>query len=59
MSKILGFFHGIKKETEKIKWPTGKDLLLYSSVVIVMIVFFCAFFYGLDVVFAFLKGLIN
>ena len=57
MKKILNFFHGIRKETKRIHFTKGKELLSYSVITIVMIVFFGAFFYGLDVLFAFLKGL--
>ena len=59
MKKIKAFFRGVKKEAEKTKWLTMKETIAYSSVVVVMLVFFAIFFYGLDVLFAFLKGLIN
>ncbi len=59
MKKIKAFFRGVKKEAEKTKWLTMKETMAYSSVVVVMIIFFALFFYGLDVLFAFLKGLIN
>lgn len=59
MKKIKAFFRGVKKEAQKTKWLTMKETITYSVVVVVMLVFFAAFFYGLDVLFAFLKGLIN
>lgn len=59
MKKIKAFFRGVKKEAEKTKWLTMKETIAYSSIVVVMLVFFAIFFYGLDVLFAFLKGLIN
>lgn len=58
-SKILGFFHGVKKEAKRSHWPKGKELFRYSVVTVCMIVFFGAYFYGLDVLFAFLKGLVS
>ncbi len=59
MKKILNFFHGVKKEVKRSHWPTGKELVKYSVITIVMILFFGVFFYGLDVIFAFLKGLVS
>jgi len=59
MKKIKAFFSGVKKEAEKTKWPSGKDLIKYSGVVVFLTAFFCGFFYGLDVLFAFLKGLVS
>lgn len=59
MKKIKAFFRGVKKEAEKTKWLSGKDLAKYSGVVVFMAIFFCAFFYGLDVIFAFVKGLVS
>lgn len=59
MKKIKAFFVGVKKEIKKTKWPKLKDLTIYSYVVICMMVFFSLFFYLLDVIFAFIKGLVN
>lgn len=59
MKKIKAFFRGVRKEAEKTKWLTVKETIAYSSVVVAMLIFFAVFFYGLDVLFAFLKGLIN
>lgn len=59
MKKIKAFFRGVKKEAERVKWLTMKETVAYSVVVVAMLVFFAVFFYGLDVLFAFLKGLIN
>lgn len=58
MKKIKSFFKGVKKETKAVRWPDGKGMLKYSVVTIVMIVFFGLFFYGLDALFALLRGLI-
>ncbi len=59
MKKVKAFFIGVKKEAKKTKWLTMKETIAYSSVVVVMMIFFAVFFYGLDIIFAFLKGLIN
>lgn len=57
--KIKSFFHGVKKEANKIHWPKGKDLLKYSVATISMMLFFGGFFYLLDVLFAFLRDVIS
>lgn len=59
MKKIIGFFHGVKKEATRSHWPKGKELAKYSVVTIIMIMFFGGYFYALDVIFAFLKGLLG
>lgn len=57
MKKIKSFFKGVKKEGKTVRWPSGKTLLNYSVVTIVMILFFALFFYGLDALFSFVRGL--
>ncbi len=56
--KIGSFFKGVKKETKMVRWPSGKDMLKYSSVVLLMMVFFGVYFYLLDLIFTFVKGLV-
>lgn len=57
MKKLKAFFKGVKKETKTIIWPTGKGLVKYSVITVVMLVFFGLFFYGLDALFAAIRGL--
>ena len=59
MDKIKTFFLGVKKEGLKTHWPKGKELVKYSVVCIVLIIFFALFFYGLDTFFAYLRELIS
>ena len=58
MKKIKTFFKGVRKEFKTIRWPSGKDLFRYSCITLVMLVFFGLFFYGLDALFAGLRGLL-
>lgn len=58
MKKIKTFFKGVRKEFKTIRWPDGKTLLRYSCITLVMLVFFGLFFYGLDALFAGLRGLL-
>lgn len=58
MKKIKSFFKGVKKEGKMVRWPNGKDMLKYSSAVLALMIFFGLYFYLLDVLFTFLKGLV-
>lgn len=55
MNNIKGFFHGVGKEAKRTHWPKGKELVKYSVVSIMLILFFALFFFGLDTLFAYLK----
>ena len=59
MKKIKGFLQGVKKEASRIHWISRKDLVKYSVICIVLIVFFGVYFFALDAFFAFLKGVIS
>ena len=56
MKKLKKFFKGVKKEAKVVRWPTGKVLVRYSVITILMIAFFGLFFYALDALFALLRG---
>ena len=58
MKKLKKFFKGVKKEGKTVRWPNGKGLVKYSLITIVMLAFFGLFFYGLDALFAFIRGLL-
>lgn len=57
MKNIKKFFKGVKKEGKATRWPDGKSLFKYSCITIVMLAFFGLFFYGLDALFAYIRGL--
>ena len=57
-SSIGGYFSGVVKEMKKSHFPSKKEILKYSVVTVVLLMFFGLFFYVLDVVFAFLRGLV-
>lgn len=58
MKNIKTFFRGVKKETKAVRWPDGKGLVKYSVITVVMLAFFGLFFYGLDALFALIRGLL-
>lgn len=53
------FFKEVKKEMKKVSWPSKKNMLKFSITTICFIVLFSIFFFGLDSLFAFVKGLMN
>ena len=50
--RIVNFIREIYAELQKVIWPTRKELLTYTSVVIVFVAIMMAFVSGLDVGFA-------
>lgn len=49
----------VKTELKKVKWPTKKEMVKYSIAVIVFIVIFGLYFYGLDAFFAWISSLVK
>lgn len=49
MPKKESFFQGIKSEMEKTSWPTGPELVKYTTIVVMTVLFFLLFFWGLDI----------
>ncbi len=58
MKKIKSFFKGVKKEAKAVRWPDKKSMLKNSVITVLMLIFFGLFFYGLDALFALLRGLV-
>ena len=57
--KIKSFFKGVDKERKMVRWPSSKDMVKYSVMVLTLMVFFGLYFYLLDVLFTFLKGIVG
>ena len=53
------FFKQVKAELKKVKWPTKNEMIKYSIAVIVFIIVFGVYFYGLDALFAWLSSLVK
>ena len=56
LGRIGNFFREVVSELRKVIWPTRKELLTYTSVVIAFVVIMTAIVVGLDYVFA--KGVL-
>ena len=47
--KSIGkYFKGVGKETKRIKWTTGKELVKYSVAAVAFVIFFGLYFYAID-----------
>ena len=57
--KSDSFFSQVKKELSKVKWPSKKEMLKYSISTLCFIILFALFFFGIESLFAFVKGLIG
>ena len=53
------FIQEVKTELKKVKWPTKQEMLKYSVAVIIFIVVFGLYFYGLDALFAWISSLVK
>ena len=49
----------VKAELKKVKWPTKAEMVKYSIAVIIFIVVFGLYFYGLDAFFAWISSLVK
>ncbi|HOP65587.1 MAG TPA: preprotein translocase subunit SecE [Bacilli bacterium] len=58
-NKKPSFFKGVKQEMSKVKWPDGKTMIKYTIATLSLVIFLGFFFYGLNFLFALLKGLFN
>ena len=47
----------VRSEMSKVKWPDKKYMIKYSVACFGMTIFLALYFYGLNVLMAFLKGL--
>lgn len=55
--KMSSYFKGVKAELKKVTWPTRKELMTYTIVVIVAVTLMTLVVWGLDVIFHNLFGI--
>ena len=53
---ISKYFKGVKKETGRIRWTSGKDLLKYSLTTIMFMLLLGLYFYGIDLLITLLRS---
>ncbi len=49
----------VRAELKKVKWPTKSEMVKHSVAVIVFILIFGLYFYGLDALFAWISSLVK
>ena len=54
-----GFVESIKSELKKVKWPDKKHMIKYTISTLCFVILFALFFFGIESIFAFIKGLIG
>ena len=58
-SRLKNYFKGVRGEMKKTKWPSKKEMVLYSAATLVFIVIFALFFTLNDVVISLVKQLVR
>jgi preprotein translocase subunit SecE len=48
--KKESWFHGVKSEFKKVRWPNRKEMVKYSIATICFIIFFGLFFYAIQLI---------
>ena len=57
--RLSNYFKGVRTEMKKTKWPSKKEMVLYSSATLLFILVFALFFTLNDVVISFVKQLVR
>ena len=53
------YYDEIKDEMKKVKWPTKKEMLKYSISTLCFVILFALYFFGIESLFALIKGLVG
>ena len=57
--EMISYFKGVKAEWGKVSWPTKRQVIVETGIVIVVVTFFTICVYFMDIVFKALLGLIK
>ena len=57
--EIVTYFKGVKAEWGKVSWPTKKQVMVETVIVLFVVVFFTLVVYFMDIIFKALLGLIK
>ena len=57
--KMITYFKGVKAEWSKVSWPTKKQVIVETVIVLVVVTFFTLVVYFMDIIFKALLGLIK
>ena len=53
------YLNEVKSEMKKVKWPSKKEMIKYTISTLCFVVLFALYFFGIESLFAFIKGLIG
>ena len=53
---IVKYFKGVKKETSRIRWTTGKELVSASVTTVAFMIFLGVYFYVIDLLISLLRS---
>ncbi len=56
---MITYFKGVKTEWSKVSWPTRKQVIVETGIVLVVVIFFTLVVYFMDIIFKALLGLIK
>lgn len=59
MKKLARYLVGVKKEMKKVRWPSKKEMVTYSTATISFIVLFALFFTLSDMIISGIKVLFS
>ncbi|QYA48346.1 preprotein translocase subunit SecE [Nosocomiicoccus ampullae] len=48
MNNDRNFLSNVVSEMKKVSWPTGKEVVNYTMIVVFTVIFFLFFFYAID-----------
>ncbi|BDG45532.1 MULTISPECIES: preprotein translocase subunit SecE [Parageobacillus] len=48
MQRMINFFKEVAREMRKVSWPSRKELVNYTAIVLVTVAFFTVFFAVVD-----------
>ena len=48
MNNDRNFLSNVVSEMKKVNWPTGKEVVNYTMIVVFTVIFFLFFFYAID-----------
>ena len=55
----VSYINSVKSEMKKVKWPTKKEMLKYTISTLCFVILFALYFFGIESLFAFIKGMIG
>ncbi len=55
----ITYFKGVKAEWSKVSWPTRKQVVVETGIVLAVVIFFTLVVYFIDIIFKTLLGLIK